>query len=149
MAKKAFSIADYLAPETVSNVDTQSASIIHVPLERLRENSLNFYDTSDVAELVASIELNGLIEPLIVLEEPEHQGYYRIISGHRRYKAICELAAEQPDKWASVPAIVRNPEDAVAEELLLIEANRATRIMSPADTMHQAERYKELLVKLK
>ena len=50
---------------------------------------------------------------------------------------------------ASVPAIVRNPEDAVAEELLLIEANRATRIMSPADTMHQAERYKELLVKLK
>ena len=70
MAKKAFSIADYLAPETVSNVDTQSASIIHVPLERLRENSLNFYDTSDVAELVASIELNGLIEPLIVLEEP-------------------------------------------------------------------------------
>ena len=149
MAKKAFSIADYLAPETVSNVDTQSASIIHVPLERLRENSLNFYDTSDVAELVASIELNGLIEPLIVLEEPEHQGHYRIISGHRRYKAICELAAEQPDKWASVPAIVRNPEDAVAEELLLIEANRATRVMSPADTMHQAERYKELLVKLK
>lgn len=149
MAKKAFSIADYLSPSEVSSTDTPAEQIIRVPLGRLRENKLNFYDTSDIQELTASIELNGLIEPLIVLEEPEHPGCYRIISGHRRYKALSALAADDPDRWANVPVIVRNPEDAVTEELLLIEANRATRVMSSADTMHQAERYKELLVKLK
>lgn len=48
-----------------------------------------------------------------------------------------------------MPAIIREPASDVLEELLLIEANRATRVMSSADTMRQAERYRELLAELK
>lgn len=148
MAKKPFSVSDYIKPEDVSKLDTLTA-ISFIPRERLRQNEKNFYATSSIAELADSIALNGIIEPIIVRPVRDGSGDYRIISGHRRFLAICELAKAEPERWDRVPAIIREPASDVLEELLLIEANRATRIMSSADTMRQAERYRELLAELK
>ena len=149
MAKKPFSVSDYITPEDVSKLDTEATAISFIPLERLLQNEKNFYDTSSIDELADSIALNGLIEPIIVRPVRDGSGDYRIISGHRRFLAICELAKDEPERWARVPAIIREPASDVLEELLLIEANRATRVLSSADTMHQAERYRELLAELK
>ena len=149
MAKKPFSVCDYIKPEDVSKLDTEATAITFIPRERLLQNEKNFYDTSSIDELVDSIALNGLIEPIIVRPVRDGSGDYRIISGHRRFLAICELAKDEPERWARVPAIIREPASDVLEELLLIEANRATRVMSSADTMRQAERYRELLAELK
>lgn len=149
MAKKPFSVSDYIKPEDVSKLDTEATAIIFIPRERLLQNEKNFYDTSSIDELADSIALNGLIEPIIVRPVRDGSGDYRIISGHRRFLAICELAKDEPERWARVPAIIREPASDVLEELLLIEANRATRVMSSADTMRQAERYRELLAELK
>ena len=149
MAKKPFSVSDYIKPEDVSKLDTEATAISFIPRERLLLNEKNFYDTSNTDELADSIALNGLIEPIIVRPVRDGSGDYRIISGHRRFLAICELAKDEPERWARVPAIIREPASDVLEELLLIEANRATRVMSSADTMRQAERYRELLAELK
>ena len=149
MAKKPFSVSDYITPEDVSKLDTEATAITFIPRERLLLNEKNFYDTSNTDELADSIALNGLIEPIIVRPVRDGSGDYRIISGHRRFLAICELAKDEPERWARVPAIIREPASDVLEELLLIEANRATRVMSSADTMRQAERYRELLAELK
>lgn len=149
MAKKPFSVSDYIKPEDVSKLDTEATAITFIPRERLLQNEKNFYDTSSIDELADSIALNGLIEPIIVRPVRDGSGDYRIISGHRRFLAICELAKDEPERWARVPAIVREPASDILEELLLIEANRATRVMSSADTMRQAERYRELLAELK
>ena len=149
MAKKPFSVCDYIKPEDVSKLDTEATAISFIPRERLLQNEKNFYDTSSIDELADSIALNGLIEPIIVRPVRDGSGDYRIISGHRRFLAICELAKDEPERWARVPAIIREPASDVLEELLLIEANRATRVMSSADTMRQAERYRELLAELK
>ena len=149
MAKKPFSVSDYIKPEDVSKLDTEATAISSIPRERLLLNEKNFYDTSNTDELADSIALNGLIEPIIVRPVRDGSGDYRIISGHRRFLAICELAMAEPERWARVPAIIREPASDVLEELLLIEANRATRVMSSADTMRQAERYRELLAELK
>ena len=149
MAKKPFSVSDYIKPEDVSKLDTEATAISFIPRERLLQNEKNFYDTSSIDELADSIALNGLIEPIIVRPVRDGSGDYRIISGHRRFLAICELAKDEPERWARVPAIVREPASDILEELLLIEANRATRVMSSADTMRQAERYRELLAELK
>lgn len=149
MAKKPFSVSDYIKPEDVSKLDTEATAISFIPRERLLQNEKNFYDTSSIDELADSIALNGLIEPIIVRPVRDGSGDYRIISGHRRFLAICELAKDEPERWARVPAIIREPASDVLEELLLIEANRATRVMSSADTMRQAERYRELLAELK
>lgn len=149
MAKKLFSVSDYIKPEDVSKWDTEATAITFIPRERLLQNEKNFYATSSIDELADSIALNGLIEPIIVRPVRDGSGDYRIISGHRRFLAICELAKDEPERWARVPAIIREPASDVLEELLLIEANRATRVMSSADTMRQAERYRELLAELK
>ena len=141
MAKKPFSVCDYIKPEDVSKLDTLTA-ISFIPRERLRQNEKNFYATSSIDELADSIALNGIIEPIIVRPVRDGSGDYRIISGHRRFLAICELAKAEPERWDRVPAIIREPASDVLEELLLIEANRATRVMSSADTMRQAERYR-------
>ena len=149
MAKKPFSVCDYIKPEDVSKLDTEATAISFIPRERLLQNVKNFYDMSSIDELADSIALNGIIEPIIVRPVRDGSGDYRIISGHRRLLAICELAKDEPERWARVPAIIREPASDILEELLLIEANRATRVMSSADTMRQAERYRELLAELK
>lgn len=153
--KKTFSISEYIQPENVSNLDRPEASetVVKIPLEHICENERNFYDTSNVGELANSIALNGLLEPVIVCKDhcdPDSGAqYYRLISGHRRFKAFSKLAETEPEKYKSIPAIIREPKNTIVEELMLIEANRATRVMSSADTLKQAERYKELLVSLK
>lgn len=149
MAKRPFSVSDYIKPEDVSKLDTEATAISFIPRERLLQNEKNFYDTSSIDELADSIALNGLIEPIIVRPVRDGSGDFRIISGHRRFLAICELAKAEPERWSRVPAIIREPASDILEELLLIEANRATRVMSSADTMRQAERYRELLAELK
>lgn len=153
--KKVFSISDFVKPEDVSNLDAPAATyqINQIPINSIQINEKNFYDTSDVGELAKSIALNGLIEPIIVTRNEPIPGAngpaYRIISGHRRFSAWQTLVADDSDKYAAIPAIVRTPMNEIMEELMLIEANRATRVMTSADTMKQAERYTDLLSKLK
>ena len=153
MTKKPFAIADYINPGDVSNLDrpADGEKIVQIPISEISENEMNFYDTSDVGELENSIALNGLLEPIIVFSHTEDDGKkYCIISGHRRFKAFSALAADDPEKYKAISAIVREPpKNKTVEELMLIEANRATRVLSSADTMRQAERYKALLAELK
>lgn len=144
MAKKDFNLAELarsLATDGVSKLNTTVEDIRSVPLDKISVNTANFYEKSDIDELAASIELTGLIHPIVVKEDG--QGGYIIIDGERRFTAIKQLEVE------SVPAIVRRPVNDVLEELMLIEANRTQRKMSAADIAVQAERYTELLAKLK
>ncbi|NCB51361.1 MAG: hypothetical protein EOM54_05705 [Clostridia bacterium] len=153
--KTGFSIADYVETSNVSKLDTPPAAgqVVEIPLDRIFGSEKNFYDTSNVTELIKSIELNGLIEPIIVrpVVLPTGSTRYEIISGHRRYKAYQSLHSEElgGHKYTAIPAIVRETTNDIVAELLLIETNRATRVLSSADIAKQAERYKDLLVKLK
>lgn len=81
MAKRPFSVSDYIKPEDVSKLDTEATAISFIPRERLLQNEKNFYDTSSIDELADSIALNGLIEPIIVRPVRDGSGDYRIISG--------------------------------------------------------------------
>ena len=155
--KKPFSIAEYIQPEDMSKLDrpAETEQIVSIPIGRIAANDKNFYDTTHVDDLIDSIALNGLLEPIIVAPDVcdgqirNGTQFYRIISGHRRFKAFSKLAETEPEKYKTIPAIIREPKNEIVEELMLIEANRATRVMSSADTLKQAERYKELLVSLK
>lgn len=144
MGRKDFdlgALARQLAGDGVSNLNTVVEDVRSIPVEKISANSGNFYEKSDIDELAASIQLTGLIHPIVVKEDG--QGGYTIIDGERRFTAMKQLQAE------TVPAIVRRPVNDVLEELMLIEANRTQRKMSAADIAMQAERYTELLAKLK
>ena len=131
LAKEALGDVNVSKVDTVQQLDT---ALIDV-------NSSNFYEMSDLEGLAASIELVGLMHPVIVRPNDER---YTLIDGERRFRAMTEVLG-----WTEIFAIVRRPANDVVEELMLIEANRPQRKMSAADLSKQAERYTELLAQLK
>ena len=149
MAKK-FNLAE-LVPEmgAVSNSDTPRITMI--PIDELRPNGGNFYDTSNFVDLADSIELNGLLEPLCVFRRPQGSGSYVIFSGHRRYAAIRWLHQKSGfKKWTEVPCIVYpDPHDANREMVMLIHANSTGRILSNWEKAEQALRLKKALVAMR
>lgn len=149
MAKK-FNLAA-LVPEmeAVSNSDTPRITMI--PINELRSNSGNFYDTTNFEDLADSIELNGLLEPLCVFRREQGLGHYVIFSGHRRFKALRRLYEKSGfTKWTEVPCIVYpDPHDANRETVMLIHANSTGRVLSNWEKAEQARRLKEALVAMR
>lgn len=145
MAKK-FNLADFLPAEAgVSESDTMAISLI--PWDRILVNDANFYKVGNVDDLVNSIQMHGLMDPVTVT--PDEEGRYRLISGHRRHKAWGILRKQDPEKYAQIPAIVRSFESPSMAELALIMANSSSRVLTPAEVGRQAERVEMLLYELK
>lgn len=140
MAKK-FNLAEFVQPEAVSESDPMT--IREIPLPKIIANGRNLYGVRDVEDLAESIELNGLLEPLIVYPYGNAAGLYKVISGHRR------LAALQLNKAETVPCrVVDKPKSAAWEDLLIINANRQ-RVKTGAEIAAEAERMTAALVALK
>ena len=58
----------------------------------------NFYSVEDVQDLKQSIELLGVLQPLLVTDE-EEDGKRRIIAGHRRRLAVMQLEDEGKERF--------------------------------------------------
>jgi ParB family transcriptional regulator, chromosome partitioning protein len=69
-------------------------------------------DEAELAELSASIEASGLLQPVIV--RPRN-GKYELIAGERRWRAVQGLG------WPKIPAVVRDVDDQTLLTLALIE----------------------------
>lgn len=82
----------------------------------------NFYSTDSVEDLKQSIELLGILQPLLVTSE--ENGKRRIIAGHRRRLAIMQLVDEGKERFRYVPIMVKPTRDAIIDRLALIMTNR-------------------------
>lgn len=125
-------------------------TIEYIALDKIFEDERNFYhiDDQSVEELAANIATVGLQQPILVRDEMN--GEYTIVSGHRRYAALCKLQENDPEKWWEVPCIVERAGVSQAmQELQLIFANSATRKLSDSDIAKQTERVTELLYQLR
>lgn len=140
----AFNLADML--KTVPDSGTRE-QIEYIPREKLRADEQNFYQISAMDSLVENIELIGLQQPLRVRADGDT---YRIVSGHRRFAAITNLAAEDPQRWETIPCIVERDDASPAmQQLRLIYANNSTRVLTSAELAEQAAQVKMLLYQLK
>lgn len=72
-------------------------------------------DETRLDELTASIESQGLLQPILVRPHPEHEGRYQIIAGERRWRAAQRAGLHE------VPVHVRQLEDAEALAAALVE----------------------------
>lgn len=81
----------------------------------------NFYSVEDVQDLKQSIELLGILQPLLVTKENEK---WRIIAGHRRHIAIMQLVDEGKERFRNVPIMVKQTKNAILDRLALIMTNR-------------------------
>ena len=71
MAKKGFDLAA-LAKQSMGTVTMSELDTVEmIPAVKIRANESNFYAMSDLEELAASIELTGLLHPVLVKRDPE------------------------------------------------------------------------------
>ena len=76
--------------------------VVEIEIERLHDFKNHLFKVqadSQMNELRDSISKYGILNPLIVRPRPE--GFYEVISGHRRKYAAMEL------KYTKVPVIIR------------------------------------------
>ena len=134
---------------SVSDSDTGREQIEYIPLINLESDPNNFYQLNHLDELADNIATCGLQQPLRVRPDPDKQGKYIIVSGHRRRAAVEILAKENMEKWREVPCIVeRDSVSPALQQLRLIYANANTRAMTAAEISQQAEQVEKLLYKL-
>ena len=145
---KGFDLSSVL--RDVSNPDTGRDKIEYIRLSLLDEDPNNFYQLSGIQELADNIAAVGLQQPLRVRPNPDREGRYMIVSGHRRHAAILELVTESPGLFDEIPCIVdRAQESDTLHQLRLIYANANTRTMTSAEISEQAAQVEKLLYQLK
>ena len=103
----------------------------YVHISRLRDHPLNIRtDLGDLTELAASIEAQGILQPLVVQHHATAAGAYQVIAGHRR------LAAAKLAGLEEIPVVVRqraaNNSSAQALEMMLVE-NCMRRDLGPVE----------------
>jgi hypothetical protein len=59
-------------------------------------------DSRDIEQLAASIQAQGLLQPIVVVPRPEGDGY-DVVAGHLRLAACRRL------NWTTIPALVQHP----------------------------------------
>lgn len=130
----------------VSKLDT--GDVRQIPLVDIDANDKNFFEVDDVQDLMESIEVHGVLQPLVVVQ---HGQGYRLLAGHRRLKALQQLhGADRMDKrWATVPCVVLPPMSDAMEQMVLIQTNTTARQLSYAEKMESAARLKKILLRLK
>ena len=122
-------------PDAANTIEKKEK--MYIDIYDIAPSQENFYDVeTGIEELKQSIELVGLIEPLVVTPIKVNPGdvipcdgkqKYRLISGHRRRLAIRRLVNEGKDRFRMVECSVRdtqeNDEDRIMNRLMMIMAN--------------------------
>lgn len=84
----------------------------------------NFYDVTKHMDLVNSIKLLGVLQP-VLLSESEEPDKYSIKAGHRRREACLYLVEQEGlEKFRYIPSIIKPEQDDVMGKLTIIMANR-------------------------
>lgn len=115
-----------------SDIDEEKEKLKNFNVNLLQKGKFQprkYIDEETLLELVNSIKLDGIIEPLII--RPIKYGKYEIICGERRFEAAKLAGLEE------VPVIVRDVSDLKALELSLVENLQRENL----DSLDEAEGY--------
>lgn len=101
-------------------------------IDRSPYQTRTHFDEVQLAELAASIEATGVVQPILV--RPLAGGRFQLIAGERRW-----LASQRAGK-ETIPAIVRHASDEQAMEMTIVENLQRTDL----NPMEQARAYERL-----
>lgn len=108
-------------------VDLDVSTIVSNPFQ-----PRSVFDEDSIAELARTIQTHGVIQPVVVRFRA---GVYELIAGERRWRAVRQLG------WTTIPAIVREMNDAQTASAALIE-NLQREGLTPIE---EAVAYQQLL----
>ncbi len=89
--------------------------VMEIPLSKIEANPFqprSDFNEASTRELAQSLVEHGLIQPVIVRSCP---GGYQLVAGERRVRAARHLG------WETIPAVVRELDDAASAQVALIE----------------------------
>lgn len=115
---------DALLPETDELLPNVVQEIPVGDIDPNAEQPRRAFPEEGMAQLSASVKEQGVLQPLLVVEQPN--GRYRIVAGERRWRA-CRQAG-----LATVPCIVRDMDMIQQMEVTLIE-NLQREDLNPMD----------------
>src|SRR5438105_8975171 len=107
-----------------------------VPVEAIRPNPWQprtVFDSQELAELAQSIREHGVLQPVLVSQQPD--GSFQLITGERRWRAV-QLAG-----LPTVTALVKEATPQASLEMALVE-NIQRRDLNPLEEAHA---YRQLL----
>lgn len=104
-------------------------------IEPNRAQPRKYFDESELASLAASIATFGLLQPIVVTENEQLAGTYRIIAGERRWRAS-RIAG-----LTEIPAVIVTSDGITAAEMALVE-NIQRSDLSPVE---EAMGYRDLI----
>ena len=113
-----------LIPELSEKEAFQKISVESVVFSSFQPR-ITFKEDEEFRELLASIEREGLLQPILV--RPLGNGLYECVAGERRLRAVKKLG------WKEVPAIVKELDDRSALLIALIE-NLQRKDLNPIET---------------
>jgi ParB family chromosome partitioning protein len=90
--------------------------LLHLDLDRIRPNTdqpRREFDQASLEELAASIQAEGVLQPVIV--RPLGDGQFELIAGERRWRAA------QIARLLKIPALVKEAEGSKVLEMALVE----------------------------
>ena len=126
-------LGEYMDPEVA-----EQAEVIRIPLSQIVPNPLQprrSFTDEELSELSASIQANGLLQPLVVRPAPGAADRFQLIAGERRFRAVGRLG------WDDAPALVRDCSDETLLVLALVE-NLQREALNP---LEEAEGYETLM----
>ncbi len=132
----------------LADVDTTSApsksavtrDALFVPITDVYANPdqpRRTFTEEDMADLTASVKDRGIIQPLIVRPDPNHDGAYQIVAGERRWRAA------QRAQLHEIPILIRDFSDTEVLEVAIIENIQR----SDLNAVEEALGYRQLMEK--
>ncbi|UCH76076.1 MAG: ParB/RepB/Spo0J family partition protein [Rhodospirillales bacterium] len=109
-----------------------------IPVDRLKPSPYQprrHFDDEAFTALVGSVREKGVLQPLLVRQDPTAEGHYEIVAGERRWRAA------QQARLHEVPAVVKALTDRETLEVALVE-NLQREDLTP---LEEAEAYRRLL----
>ncbi|MCY3809424.1 MAG: ParB/RepB/Spo0J family partition protein [Gemmatimonadetes bacterium] len=109
-------LGEYAAGDSPRTSD-EAAPPPKIPLRAIARNPhqpRRDFPTDELSELAASIEANGLLQPIVV-RRGKAGAAYELVAGERRLRAARQLG------WTEIPAYVRDVDDRALLVLALVE----------------------------
>ena len=106
-------IGEYLAPEAADSAEIRTLRLSAIVPNPLQPRTV--FTEEELAELGASIQANGLLQPLVVRPSPSGGDRFELIAGERRFRAITKLG------WEAAPVLIREATDETLLVLALVE----------------------------
>lgn len=95
--------------------NTGPATLRLADIEPMSSQPRKSFDEESLAALTRSIIEHGVLQPIIVRQNPAFEGSYEIIAGERRWRAARDAGLSE------IPAIILDADDLKAAQLALIE----------------------------